>query len=731
MTRLSSFCGIAVAAMLIAALGILPVQAQLEYRSVAEGGQPRAAEVLGTTLFLGQSNLLAGYDVSNPSAPVRVVSLPLPGVIEKIAIDAGRSLLYAAARDAGVVVFDISNPAMPVEVLVINTPGSALGVTFHNNLLFIADGSAGLRVLDVTNPAAPTFVSALPSTGFINDIAVQTNGNYVYVSGTDFVLQNVKVSIPTAPVVFGTYAGGTFGSASVAMTGNTAYTGSSSIFGVSTLDVTDRSNPVVLGGYGLATNVVSLTLDGPRMYSCQNFGILILDITPPDGRFVELARLGNPGESGLDVAVSGNVLFTGMRGAGLDVYDVSVPAAPVMLHDGFADWGGAQDALVEGGYAYVAVGTGILNIVDVSNPDAIAQVTHFDPVPVASAVSIAKDGNTVFIGTPANTYNPPSVQIVDVANPMAPVHLGSYNDASAPDIGVMAAADGALYVARTGGVREYDVSTPATPLALYFLSEASPITRIHAVPSRLYVLSMAGLRIIDSSSFLHELGSYTTPGTASGMWIDEARSRAYIADTGNGLVILDIADPTTPVLLGTYTALPGASDVSGSGNFAFVADGTAGVHLIDVFDPAAPSDLGQFDRPSGGRLRTLANGNDALVLDENAGLISLRNLAAATAVGDDSPTLPAALEQNSPNPFNPTTSIRYRVARAGHVSIVVYDAQGRAVRRLVDEIQDTSREHVIRFDGRDAAGRVLSSGVYFYRLVAPGIVQTRKMVLLK
>ena len=201
---------------------------------------------------------------------------------------------------------------------------------------------------------------------------------------------------------------------------------------------------------------------------------------------------------------------------------------------------------------------------------------------------------------------------------------------------------------------------PAAPLATCFLSEASPITRIHAVPSRLYVLSMARLRIIDSSSLFHELGSYTTPGTASGMWIDDARLRAYIADTGNGLVILDIADPTAPVLLGTYTALPGASDVSVSGNFAFVADGTAGVHLIDVFDPAAPSDLGQFDRPSGGRLRTLANGNDARVLDENVGMISLRNLAAATA-----------------------------------------------------------------------AGRVLPSGVYSYRLTAPGIVQTRKMVLLK
>jgi hypothetical protein len=69
----------------------------------------------------------------------------------------------------------------------------------------------------------------------------------------------------------------------------------------------------------------------------------------------------------------------------------------------------------------------------------------------------------------------------------------------------------------------------------------------------------------------------------------------------------------------------------------------------------------------------------------------------------------ATLDQNFPNPFNPATTIGYRLPRAGEVTLTVYDLHGRAVATLVDGIEPPGWKHVTW----DASGK--SSGVYFYR----------------
>ncbi len=83
------------------------------------------------------------------------------------------------------------------------------------------------------------------------------------------------------------------------------------------------------------------------------------------------------------------------------------------------------------------------------------------------------------------------------------------------------------------------------------------------------------------------------------------------------------------------------------------------------------------------------------------------------------------LEQNYPNPFNPTTQIEYRLAKGGMVNLNVYDILGNEVEHLVNADQ-AAGSHVVSFDASD-----LSSGVYFYRIEAGALSQTRKMVITK
>jgi hypothetical protein len=88
------------------------------------------------------------------------------------------------------------------------------------------------------------------------------------------------------------------------------------------------------------------------------------------------------------------------------------------------------------------------------------------------------------------------------------------------------------------------------------------------------------------------------------------------------------------------------------------------------------------------------------------------------------------LEQNRPNPFNPSTEIGYRLGSDQRVSLRVYDISGKLVRTLVDAPQ-AAGAYAITWNGRDSDGRPVSSGVYFYKLHAGKFTQTRRMVLLK
>ncbi len=90
----------------------------------------------------------------------------------------------------------------------------------------------------------------------------------------------------------------------------------------------------------------------------------------------------------------------------------------------------------------------------------------------------------------------------------------------------------------------------------------------------------------------------------------------------------------------------------------------------------------------------------------------------------------AQLMQNSPNPFNPSTSIKYYVPQAVDVTITIYDILGREVTKIINN-QASAGYHVVYWNGRDSYGNAAASGVYLYRLTAGNFSETKKMNLLK
>ena len=106
---------------------------------------------------------------------------------------------------------------------------------------------------------------------------------------------------------------------------------------------------------------------------------------------------------------------------------------------------------------------------------------------------------------------------------------------------------------------------------------------------------------------------------------------------------------------------------------------------------------------------------------------------AGTVTAVTEPMIPQTygLYPNVPNPFNPATLIRYDVrAGGGVVTLRIYDVSGTLIRTLLDGPQ-TAGQKTVTWNGRDNRGRRATSGVYFYRLQAPGYEKTLKMVLVQ
>lgn len=88
------------------------------------------------------------------------------------------------------------------------------------------------------------------------------------------------------------------------------------------------------------------------------------------------------------------------------------------------------------------------------------------------------------------------------------------------------------------------------------------------------------------------------------------------------------------------------------------------------------------------------------------------------------------LRQNYPNPFNPTTTIEYSVPQPSRVSITIYNTAGQEIRKLFDEFKQPG-SHKIEWDGKDGNGRIVSSGVYFYQMIAKDFREGKKTIFQK
>ncbi|MBI4417731.1 MAG: S8 family peptidase [Ignavibacteriales bacterium] len=190
--------------------------------------------------------------------------------------------------------------------------------------------------------------------------------------------------------------------------------------------------------------------------------------------------------------------------------------------------------------------------------------------------------------------------------------------------------------------------------------------------------------------------------TGTNNYIDMLGADVTLSSGTDYHIVLSVANPTDQLIIRT-------DDGSGSTNRSSVFTGTAWYNFSD-----ASSGMGA---QSSANLRLRAT-------------VTNSSLPLSVSSSENQP-VSYSLSQNYPNPFNPSTTIEYSIPERSAVKLIVFDLLGRQVVSLF-EGEQLPGTHMFQWFGRDALGRSVASGVYFYRLeTSSGYTATKLMTFLK
>ena len=733
-------------------------------------GWSRGISVAGTHAYIASTDGLHAIDIAVPGAPVLTASTWTFG---RDARDVAVACSHAYVADGtyGISVFDIGDPASPRLVKGFDFPGVAEGVAYGNSTLFVASGDRGLTLLGLENPTRVRFVASLDTPGDARKVALA--GSYAYVADSYAGLQIVDVADPTQPRLVAAIDDSVVGSVcGVDVEGTLAYVASDG-FGVTVLDVTDPSAPrLVTRAYGSATCVI---VDGANAYVGQG---VTLDVLASSGNEATVGDLGAVGGLGAisDVATSGPLAFVTeysdyddgslVKIGGLHIVDVADRERPHLVGSlGITD--GLTCIAVSGASVFAGSGGGTLRIFDVStpgSPDAIASVG------LGSIQDVAVSGTIVCAGG-AET----GLHLIDVSDPRSPrivATIGSLHvrklAASGPYVYVLDGANGFVVV---------DASDPADPVVRGSVSAMWGLGGfdIGVAGAHVYVSTHVGFwdRSVGDGFWVIDVADPAAPTVVGhvpcppgDLALDDRT--AYVS-TQWGLVLIDITRPTAPAIVGGTSRWDRPYQVAVDGSAVYVG-ATDGLRLLPV--PCDPTPVSVFDlaaepRGDGMRVHWRTSGSEFIGFEvRRAGRTAEESLGRAMRQGDDWEFFDASavpgetytyrvrgfLEDGSAVLFGPVVAsllapegfglgparpfpardritISFTLSGAERVRLEVYDARGRRVRQLLDQLRGAGR-HVVDWDGRGDSGERLGNGLYFVHLsTARGARTTRAAIV--
>lgn len=489
-----------------------------------------------------------------------------------------------------------------------------------------------VHVVDIAQPSSPTEVASLClSHGLdINDLVL--SGDLLIAASASGEVYLLDVSDPLAPASLSSFASPAAGRGAVTgvcATGGYAYFTWENLClcdyggGLVVLDIADPTGPVRCGSYDTGVAKAVDVLGNLAYVATKDNGLQIIDVSDPSSPTIRGCYMSS--SSLHTVRVSGHLAYVGGV-ADLLILDVSDPSSPAPR--GSHAFGPQPCAIdLRGDLAFVAWGERGLQIFDIiTAPPFLQPLAALDTPYFALDVQVSANVACVADGWGG-------LQIIDVADPSSPTVLWSPAATIGDARGIDVVGD-LVYVAdRQGGLRILDVSNPALPVyrGAYDLPGCCP-ANVRVVDGLAYVASgvpptgsywSGVVHIIDVTdpSFPVLRGSYDTPRFAHDVCVVD--NLAYVAAEWRGFYILDVSDPSSPCLHGHYPVEQRAYGISVSSPFAYIAAGYNGLEIYDVTRPSSPTLYGSYHTSGETVDLCISNGLAYLAANTDPGLVIL------------------------------------------------------------------------------------------------------------
>ena len=688
--------------------------------------------------YLGHGGYLEILDLADPTAPTLINRHRIEGFITHVEL-AG-DLAYVCAESRGIHILDTSDPHDVQALGFVPATDPMRNLEIHGSRLYYCLASS-FHIVDVSDPTAPVELSVYERP---NQIWFSAWGDHVYLAVQPYELYVLNLEDPTEPwleTVIPGAPGGTFVSNLLCADG-LLYVIRSDFFGFHNFRIYDLADPaqpaqlsVLFGSHDLRKVAVRdhwlhfLTTTGITLYDA-------FDPTAPVflGSATTLDR-------NYELAVSGELILAaqadyGLRcfsagGSQLDVDIVELGHYSEGLHGAVTDVDLTGNLLVT---AATAPSLATYDVTDPESPVLLGSIhDHVPGEPDTRCFEMEVQGNLAFLrcSEDGNT----SLRVIDIADPANPVEL-----AVVPGRYMRTRLSGMVGFSRIGGdpdeIHIHDFADPSSPELLANIR--TPDWKTHVVADNLLLVAMGDdLVVFDVSDPRHpvERGrvdlqwSHSTFIAEATIVEDVAYITMRLTNQQNEMRMVEFGDPDNPVA--HVGPVPGNEpwSIDSDGEFLYLATGPGGTEVYSLDIPLAPELVGQH---AAGLWSWGVNAGSGIfgVANSEAGVFVYSNDLVVTAIDEPVAAAQALRLTSHPNPFNPVTKLAYTLPAPGHARVTVFDARGRRVRVLGDGHHDAGPHSVI-WDGRDAAGRELPSGVYFSRLESTVGAATRKLVLVR
>lgn len=397
-------------------------------------------------------------------------------------------------------------------------------------------------------------------------------------------------------------------------------------------DVSNTTNPVYLGtaDFPHINHIYSIQVQGNLLfftYEIKSFewGIIIVNVQDPSNPAVLSTTVsGTPGIGGF--AVDGEKLFLHHLET-IEILDISNPASPISIGSIDAPAGSyhlafSGDVLFAAGQERFGPDVHMLDITDPSMPILIGSYeTHGNPV------SMAIENEKLYLNV-TQAFDYTGLQIIDVSTPSTPQLIGIYQPGTS--LGFAFINDDMIYLtagsASGAVIQAIDVTSPSEPALLgeFAIPTSSSFAPIGHTG---FVASALGLWVYDLSNPILEtplLAQFVTDQDH----VRDVKTRgtiSYLADSIGGFLVLDVSDPTNPLLLDSYNPGPPLSHIDVVGTTVFAASYSI-AYAFDASDPSDISLLGMHDVD--GQIHALCADGAMLMLSIGSnGLIQIIDMA--------------------------------------------------------------------------------------------------------